>query len=143
MKHAEKKCCQIKSGCIPFSPEALLWICQCQVYGTLLRWHARKIRNRGNLKRTAQRCRIDSPFFLSVEEVKLRLVICKQKCNYFQKHGKWHHRQHLDQCLATVKDRADEEVKPKILAIIRQEKLFLLAMVQFCTGQAHLRLQCP
>jgi hypothetical protein len=22
MKHAEKKCCRIKSGCIPFSPEA-------------------------------------------------------------------------------------------------------------------------
>jgi hypothetical protein len=38
MKHAEKKCCQIKLGCIPFSPEALLWICQCQVYHYLLQW---------------------------------------------------------------------------------------------------------
>jgi hypothetical protein len=100
MKHAEKKCRQIKSGRIPFSPEASLWIFQYQVYHSLLRWHARKIWNRGYLKQTARRCQIDSPFFLSVEEVKLQLVICKQKCNYFQKYGKQHHRQHLDQCLA-------------------------------------------
>jgi hypothetical protein len=26
MKHAEKKCPQIKSGCIPFSSDASLWI---------------------------------------------------------------------------------------------------------------------
>ncbi len=63
MKHAKKKCHGIKSGCIPFSPEASLWIRQCQVYHSLLRWHAGKIRNRGDLKRTAQRCRIDTPFF--------------------------------------------------------------------------------
>ncbi len=90
MKHAKKKCRRIKSGCIPFSPEASLWIRQCQVYRSLLRWHARKIRNWGNLKRTAQRCRIDAPFSLTVEELKLRLNIFKQKCNYFQKHGKRH-----------------------------------------------------
>ena len=27
MKHAKKKCCRLKSGRIPFSPEASLWIC--------------------------------------------------------------------------------------------------------------------
>ena len=32
MKHAESKCCRLKSGRIPFSPEASLWIRQCQVY---------------------------------------------------------------------------------------------------------------
>jgi hypothetical protein len=32
MKHAEKKCRRLKSGRIPFSPEASLWIRQCQVY---------------------------------------------------------------------------------------------------------------
>ncbi len=53
MKYANKKCRRIKLGCIPFSPEASLWIRQCQVYHSLLRWHARKIRNQGNLKRTA------------------------------------------------------------------------------------------
>jgi hypothetical protein len=90
MKHAEKKCRQNKSGQIPFSPEASLWIRQCEVYRSLLRWHAGKIRNWGNLKRTAQRCWIDGLFFLSVEELKLLLGICKQKCDYFRKHGKRH-----------------------------------------------------
>jgi len=37
MKHAEKKCCRLKSGRIPFSPEASLWIRQCQVFRSLLR----------------------------------------------------------------------------------------------------------
>jgi hypothetical protein len=119
MKHAEKKCCQIKSGCIPFSSKALLWICQCQVYCYLLRWHAGKIQNWGNLKQTSWKCQIDSPFFLSVEEVKLQLAFCKQKSNYFQKHGKRHCRQHLNQGLVAAKDRADEEAGLKILAIIR------------------------
>jgi hypothetical protein len=36
MKHAKKKCCRLKSGRIPFSPEALLWMRQCQVYRSLL-----------------------------------------------------------------------------------------------------------
>ncbi len=54
--------------------------------------------------------------------MKLRLKICKQKCDYFQKHGKRHCRQHLNQCLEEAKDRADDEAKRKILAIIRWEK---------------------
>jgi hypothetical protein len=52
MKHVEKKCCRLKSGRIPFSPEASLWICQCQVYRSLLRWHNGKLQNYGNLCRT-------------------------------------------------------------------------------------------
>jgi hypothetical protein len=36
MRYAEKHCRKIKSGRIPFSPEALLWICQTQVYRLLL-----------------------------------------------------------------------------------------------------------
>ncbi len=36
MKHAEKKCHRLKSGCIPFSPEASLWIRKSQVYRSLL-----------------------------------------------------------------------------------------------------------
>ena len=32
MRYAEKMCRRIKSGCIPFSPEASLWICRTQVY---------------------------------------------------------------------------------------------------------------
>jgi hypothetical protein len=116
MKHAKKKCCRIELGCIPFSPEASLWIRQCQVYRSLLRWHAGKIRNRGNLKHTAQRCQID--VFLMVEELKFRLEIYKQKCNYFQKHEKRHREQNLSQCLEEAKDRADDKAEQKILAII-------------------------
>ena len=54
MKHAEKKCRRLKSGWIPFSPEASLWIRQCQVYRSLLRWHNGKLWNYGNLCRTAR-----------------------------------------------------------------------------------------
>jgi hypothetical protein len=111
MKHAKKKCRRIKSGHIPFSPEASLWICQCQVYRSLLRWHAGKIRNRCNLKRTAQRCQIDAPFLLMVEELKLRLEICKKKCDYFRKHGRRYCRQHFNQFLEEAKDRADDEAE--------------------------------
>jgi hypothetical protein len=75
MKHTKKKCSWFKSGWIPFSLEALLWIHQCQVYRSLLRWHAGKIRNWGNLKRTARRCQINAPFQLSVEDIKLHLMI--------------------------------------------------------------------
>jgi hypothetical protein len=53
-KHAEKKCCWLKSGRIPFSPEASLWIRQCQVYHSLLRWHNEKLRNYDNLCHTTR-----------------------------------------------------------------------------------------
>jgi hypothetical protein len=99
IKHAEKKCHRLKSGCIPFSPEVSLWIRQSQVYHSLLRWHAGKVHNHGNLWRTALRCQINAPFQLTVNDIKLRLRICKEKCDYFWKHGKRHRRQHLNQCL--------------------------------------------
>ncbi len=108
MKHAKKKCCRLKSGRIPFSPEASLWIRQSQVYRSLLSWHARKVRNHGNLRRTAWRCQINAPFQLTVDDIKLRLWICKEKCDYFWKHGKRHRRQHLNQCLERVQEREDE-----------------------------------
>ncbi len=119
MKHAEKKCRRLKSGRIPFSPEASLWIRQCQVYRFLLRWHNGKLRNYGNLRRTARRCQINAPFQLTVEDIKLRMVICKEKCNYFRKHGQRHRRQHLMNCLKAVQDRADETAERNILAIIK------------------------
>ncbi len=39
MLNAEKKCRRIKSGRIPFSPEAALWIRRTQVYRSLLRYN--------------------------------------------------------------------------------------------------------
>ena len=81
MKHTEKKCRRLKSGRIPFSPEASLWIRQSQVYRSLLRWHAGKICNHGNLRCTARRCQINAPFQLTVDDIKLRLRTCKE--NFF------------------------------------------------------------
>ena len=50
MAHAEKKCRNIKSVQIPFSPESTLWIKRRQTYRTLMGYHARKKMNKGNLK---------------------------------------------------------------------------------------------
>jgi hypothetical protein len=45
MHHAEKKRRKIKLGRIPFLPEASLWIRRTQVYRSLLKYHAGRIRN--------------------------------------------------------------------------------------------------
>ena len=87
MKHVEKKCCRLKSGRIPFSPEASLWICRCQVYRSLLWWHNGKLRNYGNLCCTARRCQINAPFQLTVDDIKLHMVICKEKLITFKSTG--------------------------------------------------------
>ena len=50
MLNAEKKCQRIKSGRIPFSPEAAIWNRRTQVYRSLLCYHRVIIHNRGNLK---------------------------------------------------------------------------------------------
>jgi hypothetical protein len=59
---------------------------------------------------------------LTVNNIKLRLCICKEKCDYFWKHGKWHQRQHLNQCLERAQEREDEAAEFQILAIIKREK---------------------
>jgi hypothetical protein len=97
-------------------------LCKCQVYRSLLQWHAKKIRNRGNLKCTAWRCQINAPFQLLVKDIKLRLAICKEKCNYFHKHGKHHRQQHLNHCLEAAQEREDKAAECQILVLIKQEK---------------------
>ena len=79
MIHAEHKCRRIKSGCIPFSPDAAVWIRRCQVYRSILRYHEGKIRNRGNLKRTVRRCNISRPLELTINEVRSRLAVCHEQ----------------------------------------------------------------
>jgi hypothetical protein len=123
MKHAEKKCRRLKAGRIPFSPEALLWIRQCQVYRSLMRWYAGKIQNQGNLKCTARRCQINAPFQLSIEDIKLHLTICKEKCNYFCKHGKRHRQQHLNHCLEAAQEQENEAAEHQILVLLKREKI--------------------
>jgi hypothetical protein len=122
MLNAEKKCCRIKSGQIPFSPEAALWIRCTQVYRSLLRYHGGFIQNQGNLKQTSRRCGIPNCLALLVEEVLLRLKVCLKQCDHFLKHGKQYRRKHLHICLMNAQESEDEQREKEILAIINQEK---------------------
>jgi hypothetical protein len=60
---------------------------------------------------------INAPFQLTVKDIKLRMAICNEKCDYFRKHGQCHRRQHLTNCLEAAQDRADETAERNILAI--------------------------
>ena len=91
----EKKCRKVKSGRIPFSPEASKWIRRSQVHQSLLRLHAGKIRNVGNLYRTARRRGIEQPGKMPLAKIKARLKLCKEKCNFFKKHGHRYRMRHL------------------------------------------------
>ena len=77
---AEKKCRRRrgKSGCIMFSPQVSMWIRRAQMYRSLLRLHASKIRNIENLKRAARRCGIEKPMKKSLAEIRPRLKACKK-----------------------------------------------------------------
>jgi hypothetical protein len=118
MLNAEKKCWRIKSGLIPFSPEAALWIRRTQVYRSLLRYHRGLIRNRG----TARRCGILHCFSISIEDILQRIKVCIKQCDYFRKHGKQYRRKHLYKYLQNVKDAEDDSKEKEILAIIQREK---------------------
>jgi hypothetical protein len=121
MINVEKKCRRIKSGRIPFSPKAAVWIRRTQVYQSLLRYHNGQIQNKGNLKRTARRCGIERCFHLTVEEIALRLKVCIKHCDYFRKNGKQYRKKHLADCLAWARDKEDSEREREILAIIQRE----------------------
>jgi hypothetical protein len=122
MRYADKRCQKIKSGWIPFSPEASLWIRRTQVYRLLLRYHAGKICNRGNLKQSARRCNIPDTFSLSIQEIYFCLKVCVSKCEYFRKNRKYYHWKHPYNRLEVAKEREDKEAAKQILAIIQQEK---------------------
>ncbi len=83
MANAKKKCRKIKSGRIPFSPGAALWIRCLQVFRSLLCYHEGWIKNQGNLKRTARRCGIENCVSIPIEEIRIRLKVCAAKCDYF------------------------------------------------------------
>ena len=71
--NAEKKCRKIKSRRISFSPESSKWIKRAQMYHFILRFHAGKIRNKGNLRQVARRYSIRNCFSISLAEVRSRL----------------------------------------------------------------------
>jgi hypothetical protein len=122
MHHADKKCQKIKSGRIPFLPEASLWICRTQVYWSLLKYLAGRICNRENLKRMARRGNISDAMSLTICEIDMRQKVCIFQCNYFRKHGKAYRQKHLFQCLDAAKEKEDDKATKQILAIIHREK---------------------
>jgi hypothetical protein len=122
MLNTERKCCRIRSGRIPFLLKSTLWIRHSQVYRSLLRYHEGFIRNQGNLKWTAQWCGINNYFSIPLDEIKLRLKVCTQSCEFFRKHGKEYWRKHLNNCLEHTREKEDSDKKRKILAIIQREK---------------------
>ncbi len=122
MHYAEKKYRKIKSGRILFSPEASLWFRRTQVYRSLLKFHAGRIRNQGNLKRSARRCNIPDAFSLSIQEIFFHLKACVCQCKYFRKNGKYYWRKHLYNHLNVAKEKEDKEAARQILAIIQREK---------------------
>lgn len=121
-RHAEKKCRRIKSGRIPFSPEAAIWIRRKQVFESLLRYKLGKLRNRSNLRRTALRCGIQRPLLLTWHEIKARLTVCKEKCEYFLRHGASYRKRHLQNCLTAARRKRNREAETQILEIIRRER---------------------
>ena len=82
MAHAEKKCRNIKSVKIPFSPDPILWIKRRQTYRTLMDYHAGNKINKGNLKRAARRVGIRTPMQLSIQDIQERLKVWREKCKY-------------------------------------------------------------
>ena len=87
MHHAEHKFHFIKSGRIPFSPDSSIWIRRCQVYRSILRYHAGKMKNWSNLKRSDWRCGIGGLLQMSLKDIHDCLQVAHNKCKYFRKHG--------------------------------------------------------
>jgi hypothetical protein len=121
MKNAEKRCRRLKSGRIPFSPEAAKWIRRLQVYRSLLR-HVRGLKgNRGNLCRSAYRAGISGPFALTEEDILDRMSVCRKHCEYYRSHGKEYRRRHLRDRLTAAKEEGNEMAEQQILGIIKRE----------------------
>jgi hypothetical protein len=122
MIDSEKKCRKLRNGKIPFSPEAAMWIKRCQFYRSLLRYWAGKIKNRGNLKRTARRIKVHNAFLLTVDEIGQRLEECKSQLKHFEIHGQSYRTQHLRKRLDVARANQDSEAERRILEIIQREQ---------------------
>ena len=122
MLHAEKTCRKMKSGRIPFLPEAAVWIRRRQAYESLLKLKAGRIRNKSNCKRAAIRCGIKHPLSLKRRELLEKLRICEEKCKYFERHGHRYRRKHLQHRLSIARQKKNQEAEEQILAIIWREK---------------------
>jgi hypothetical protein len=118
----------------------LIWIKRTQVYNSLLKYHRGKIRNIGNLKRAARRCKIVKPLKMSVQEILERLKECLKQCQYFKRHGKKYRYRHLNERVRAAKKRGDEEAAERIEAIIKREKdRAFWRKMRFATGKERSR----
>jgi hypothetical protein len=104
MKNAEQTCRRIKSGPIPFSPEAALWIQRSLVYRSLLQYHLGFIWNQGNPKRKARWCRTQNCLAIPIPEICLGLKAATKHCNFYRNHGKYYKTKYLYKCLADAQD---------------------------------------
>jgi hypothetical protein len=87
-----------------------------------MKYHARRIKNRGNLKQAAWCCRIEDAISISQGEINACLRTCIERCEHFQKHRQSYRRKHLQHCLTAAKEKDNKETEKQILAIIQQEK---------------------
>lgn len=122
MVNAERRCRKLRNGKIPFSPEAAMWIKRLQFYRQLLRYWAGKVKNRGNLKRSARRCNVANAFHLTLEEIEVRMRECKDQCKHFEIYGQAYRTRHLKKRLAVARVNEDAEAERRILEIIQREK---------------------
>ena len=122
MLGAEKRCRKIRSGVIPFSPEAVRWIRRAQVYRSLLQFMAGRRKNKGNLRRLARRVGIARPFQMSQEELKIRLRTCKGKCQALKKTGWLARRRFLRARSLEAQQQEDYATAEKILSLIKHER---------------------
>ncbi len=119
MKHATKKCRRLKSGHICFSPESVIWIKREQIYKSLVEYHLGRNKNRGNLKKTAQKQGIKKPFEIPMAESKTRLEVCGEHNNYFREHGPRYRKKHLLKRVKIAREAGRDEAAVKIIAIIQ------------------------
>ena len=88
----------------------------------LMGYHDGNKINKGNLKQAARRVRIHTLMQLSIQEVRKRLKVCRDKCKYYKKFGRRYRKQHLNNYLNRARKNNNEESEKKILLIIQREK---------------------
>ena len=87
-----------------------------------MRFYAERIRNKSTLKREARRCGVRNPISIPLSEVRARLKVCKDKYNYFCKHGQKYRTRHLNVRLKIAQDKGDGQAEKRILDILQGEK---------------------
>ena len=122
MRAAEKRCRKIRAGRIPFSPTTAKWIRRLQIYRSLLQYRAGRIKNRGNLERSAWRMGIVNPLHISEEELQARLRICLRKTESLKKSGWLERRRFLQSKCQEAQDREKFHLATQLLALIRREQ---------------------